>query len=44
MLGCDRVMVSDACVEIMVRAVVALLCVLFVVSEENHTRLIYVAM
>jgi hypothetical protein len=38
------VMVSDACTEVLVRTVVALLCVLFVVSEENHARLIQVAM
>jgi hypothetical protein len=36
-------MVSYACVEILPRAVVVLLCVLFVVFEENHARLIQVA-
>jgi hypothetical protein len=35
-------MICGECVEILTRAVATLLCVLFVVSEENHARLIQV--
>ena len=37
-------MVSGDCLEILTRADAALLCVLFVVSEEDHARLIQVVM